>query len=53
MPAFVNAGLVPDSGGSLFIYDMLGFARAFEWMSSGRVLSASEAFEWGLVSEVI
>ena len=53
VPAFVNAGLVPDSGGSFFIYDMLGFARAFEWMSSGRVLSASEAFEWGLVSEVI
>jgi 2-(1,2-epoxy-1,2-dihydrophenyl)acetyl-CoA isomerase len=53
VPAFVNAGLVPDSGGSLFIHALLGTARAFEWMSSGRVLSANEALEWGIVSEVM
>ena len=53
VPAFVNAGLVPDSGGSLFIHGLLGYGRAFEWMSTGRVLSASEALEWGLVSEVV
>ena len=52
VPAFVNAGLVPDSGGSLFIHRLLGAARAFEWMSTGRVLSASEALGWGIVSEV-
>jgi 2-(1,2-epoxy-1,2-dihydrophenyl)acetyl-CoA isomerase len=53
VPAFVNIGLVPDSGGSFFIARLLGPARAFEWMTSGRTLTAAEAEEWGLVSEVV
>jgi len=53
VPAFVNIGLVPDSGGSYFIVRLLGPARAFEWMSSGRKLTAAEAHAWGLVSEVV
>jgi 2-(1,2-epoxy-1,2-dihydrophenyl)acetyl-CoA isomerase len=53
IPAFVNIGLVPDSGGTFFIARLLGPARAFEWMSSGRRLSAAEAQAWGLVSEVV
>ena len=53
VPGFVGIGLVPDSGGSWFIYRLLGFARAFEWMSSNRKLGAEEALAWGLVSEVI
>jgi 2-(1,2-epoxy-1,2-dihydrophenyl)acetyl-CoA isomerase len=53
VPAFVNVGLVPDSGGSYFIARLLGPARAFEWMSSGRRLSAAEAHAWGLVTEVV
>ena len=52
VPAFINIGLVPDSGGTYFIARLLGPARAFEWMTSGRRLSADEALEWGLVSEV-
>jgi 2-(1,2-epoxy-1,2-dihydrophenyl)acetyl-CoA isomerase len=53
IPAFVNIGLVPDSGGTLFISRLLGPARAFEWMTSGRTLTAAEAHAWGLVSEVV
>lgn len=53
VPAFVNIGLVPDSGGTYFIARLLGPARAFEWMSSGRRLTAAEAHAWGLVSEVV
>ncbi len=53
VPAFINIGLVPDSGGSFFIARLLGPARAFEWMSSGRRLTAAEAHGWGLVSEVV
>jgi 2-(1,2-epoxy-1,2-dihydrophenyl)acetyl-CoA isomerase len=53
VPAFINVGLVPDSGGSYFIARLLGYARAFEWMTSGRKLSAAEAHAWGLVSEVV
>jgi 2-(1,2-epoxy-1,2-dihydrophenyl)acetyl-CoA isomerase len=52
IPAFVNIGLVPDTGGSYFVTRLLGPARAFEWFTSGRRLSASEAEAWGLVSEV-
>jgi 2-(1,2-epoxy-1,2-dihydrophenyl)acetyl-CoA isomerase len=53
VPGFVGIGLVPDAGGTWFLHRLLGFARAFEWMSSNRRLSAAEALEWGLVSEVI
>jgi 2-(1,2-epoxy-1,2-dihydrophenyl)acetyl-CoA isomerase len=53
VPAFINIGLIPDSGGTYFVRRLLGTARAFEWMTSGRRLSAREALEWGLVSEVV
>jgi 2-(1,2-epoxy-1,2-dihydrophenyl)acetyl-CoA isomerase len=53
VPAFINIGLVPDSGGSFFVHRLLGYARAFEWMTSGRRLSAAEARDWGLVSEIV
>lgn len=53
VPAFVSVGLVPDSGGSYFVPRLLGYARAFDWMCSGRKLGAHEALEWGLVSEVV
>jgi 2-(1,2-epoxy-1,2-dihydrophenyl)acetyl-CoA isomerase len=53
VPGFVGIGLVPDSGGSWFVHRLLGFARAFEWMTTNRRLAASEALDWGLVSEVL
>ena len=53
VPGFVGIGLVPDSGGTWFLHRLLGFARAFEWMSSNRRLDVDEALAWGLVSEVI
>ena len=53
VPAFINIGLVPDSGGSFFIHRLLGNARAFEWMASGRRLNAARAHAWGLVNEVV
>ena len=53
VPAFVNVGLVPDSGGTFFVTRLVGQARAFEWLCSGRRLSAAEAQQWGVVSEVV
>jgi 2-(1,2-epoxy-1,2-dihydrophenyl)acetyl-CoA isomerase len=53
VPGFVGIGLVPDAGGTWFVHRLLGFARAFEWMSSNSRLPAETALEWGLVSEVI
>lgn len=53
VPAFINLGLIPDMGGTFFVTRLLGSPRAFEWMTSGRRLTAQEALEWGLVSEVV
>jgi 2-(1,2-epoxy-1,2-dihydrophenyl)acetyl-CoA isomerase len=53
VPGFVGIGLVPDSGGTYFVHRLLGAARAFEWMTSNRRLTAAEAHAWGLVSEVV
>jgi len=53
VPGFIGIGLVPDAGGTWFLHRLLGYARAFEWMSSNRRISAAEALDWGLVSEVV
>ena len=53
VPAFINIGLIPDSGGTFFVTRLIGYARAFEWLCSGRKLTAAEAHAWGLVSEVV
>jgi 2-(1,2-epoxy-1,2-dihydrophenyl)acetyl-CoA isomerase len=53
VPGFIGIGLVPDAGGTFFLNRLLGAARAFEWMSSNRRLTAAEAHAWGLVSEVV
>src|SRR5436190_10554382 len=53
VPAFVNVGLVPDSGATFFVTRLVGQARAFEWLCSGRRLSAAEAHAWGVVAEVV
>ena len=53
VPAFIGIGLVPDSGSSYFVRHLLGPARAFEWMTTNRKLTAAEAHAWGLVSEVV
>jgi 2-(1,2-epoxy-1,2-dihydrophenyl)acetyl-CoA isomerase len=53
VPAFGKIGLVPDSGGTWLTRRLLGTARAFEWLTTGRRLDAAEALRWGLVSEVV
>jgi 2-(1,2-epoxy-1,2-dihydrophenyl)acetyl-CoA isomerase len=53
VPAFIAIGLIPDSGTSWFATRLLGEARAFEWLTSNRRLTAAEALDWGLVHEVV
>ncbi len=53
VPGFAGIGLVPDAGSTWFLERLLGYGRAFEWMSSNRRLTAAEALDWGLVSEVL
>jgi 2-(1,2-epoxy-1,2-dihydrophenyl)acetyl-CoA isomerase len=53
VPAFIGIGLVPDTGATYFVERLLGYSRAFEWLCSGRRLSAADAHAWGLVAEVV
>jgi 2-(1,2-epoxy-1,2-dihydrophenyl)acetyl-CoA isomerase len=53
MLAFVNIGLVPDGGSSLFVPTRVGIARASELMMLGERLPASRALEWGLINRVV
>jgi len=50
--AFVNIGLVPDGGSSLFVPARIGMARAAEMAMLGERVSAPEALEWGLANRV-
>src|SRR5205823_10894649 len=51
--AFVNIGLVPDGGSSLFMPTRVGMARAAELMMLGERLPAAKALEWGLINRVV
>lgn len=51
--AFVNIGLVPDGGSSLFVPTRVGMARATEMAMLGERISAAQAFEWGLANRVV
>src|SRR3954470_6079746 len=53
MLAFVNIGLVPDGGSSLFVPTRIGFARAMEMAMLGERVPAPKALEWGLVNQVV
>ena len=50
--AFVNIGLVPDGGSSLFVPSRVGIARASEMALLGERVSAEQALQWGLVNRV-
>ena len=53
VPGFIGIGLIPDAGSTWFVHRLLGFSRAFEWMVSNRRLTATEAVQWGLLSEEV
>lgn len=50
--AFVNIGLVPDGGSSLFVPERVGFTRASEMAMLGERIPARRALEWGLINRV-
>jgi 2-(1,2-epoxy-1,2-dihydrophenyl)acetyl-CoA isomerase len=51
--AFVNIGLVPDGGSSLFLPTRIGMTRATELSMLGERLGAAQALEWGLINRVV
>jgi len=50
--AFVNIGLVPDGGASLFVPSRIGFARAAEMALLGDPVTATKAVDIGLINAV-
>jgi 2-(1,2-epoxy-1,2-dihydrophenyl)acetyl-CoA isomerase len=51
--AFVNIGLVPDGGSSLFVPTRVGITRATEMAMLGERVPATQALEWGLINRVV
>ena len=50
--AFVNIGLMPDGGSTLFVPAAVGKARAFQMALLGERVPAETALDWGLVNWV-
>jgi enoyl-CoA hydratase/carnithine racemase len=46
---FAQRGIVPEACSSWFLPRAVGISRAMEWVSTGRVFSAQEALDGGLV----
>lgn len=51
--AFVNVGLVPDSGSTFTLPRLIGVARSMEMAFTGRKVAAAEALSIGLVNQVV
>ncbi len=51
--AFINIGLVPDSGGTFFLPRLVGTAQAAALMMLGQTVGAAEAKELGLIYKVV
>lgn len=49
---FARRGIVPEACSSYFLPRVVGISRALEWCYSGRVFTAEEALEGGLVRAV-
>lgn len=51
--AYTKVGLSPDGSSSYFLPRLIGITKTKELMLTNRVLSAQEASQWGLVTEVL
>ncbi|BEV10443.1 enoyl-CoA hydratase/isomerase family protein [Asticcacaulis sp. DW145] len=50
---FLKLGLTPEGGSSLVLTQRIGHARAFEWLTSGRAIPASEALSTGIANRIV
>jgi 2-(1,2-epoxy-1,2-dihydrophenyl)acetyl-CoA isomerase len=46
-------GLMPDEGGQYLLVQLLGVAKAMDFLMRNRIVSGQEAFDLGLVHEVV
>jgi len=50
---FTQRGIAPDACSSWFTPRVVGISQALDWFLTGRVFSAAEAYEAGLVSQLL
>jgi 2-(1,2-epoxy-1,2-dihydrophenyl)acetyl-CoA isomerase len=50
--AYTAAGLSPDGGSTHILPRLVGMQRAKELILTNRILTADQAFEWGLLTKV-
>lgn len=51
--SFVNLGIIPDMGGTYFLTEYVGPQKAMELAMLGTVVKAKDAYEMGLVTQVV
>jgi 2-(1,2-epoxy-1,2-dihydrophenyl)acetyl-CoA isomerase len=51
--AYTKVGLSPDGSSSYYLPRLVGMRRAQDLMLTNRTLSAAEAADWGMVTEVV
>jgi 2-(1,2-epoxy-1,2-dihydrophenyl)acetyl-CoA isomerase len=51
--AYTRIGLTPDGSSTYYMPRLLGTRRTLELMLTNRMLSAAEAFDWGIVNRVV
>ncbi|RMF84632.1 MAG: enoyl-CoA hydratase [Nitrospinota bacterium] len=51
--AYTRAGLTPDGSSTYFLPRIIGLKRALELALTNRMLSAQEAYDWGIVTRVV
>ncbi len=51
--AFTKSGLTPDSGTTYYLPKLIGRQRAFDLMTTNRMITADEALAMGLVARVV
>jgi 2-(1,2-epoxy-1,2-dihydrophenyl)acetyl-CoA isomerase len=52
-PAYPSLGFTPDCGVTHHLPRVVGMRRALQYTVGGRKLTAADALEWGLVTEVV
>lgn len=50
---FINIGLCPDSGSSYFLTQKVGYNKAAEILFLGKILTAEEAHDLGIINTVV
>ncbi|HKP11026.1 MAG TPA: enoyl-CoA hydratase [Blastocatellia bacterium] len=50
---FVKIGLMPDGGSTYFLPRIVGYAKAFELMATGELISGADALALGMINRVV